>query len=139
MAYVSIQELETFGVNPGALDGFTEAQITNAIDAAQSEADQYIGLAAAVPLNPVPPVVKLHVSRMAVWNLLSSRGNINLEGPDRVLLENYKLALKFLESVSKRQVTLGVTTAPPLDDPSDNVEADFVYGEDDRGWSGGSV
>ena len=76
------------------------------IDAAILEADElidsYVSKVKAVPLVPVPGLIKNLSVNMAIWNLFVGRGS-----PDDVRETASKDALKVLEKLADRRITLG--------------------------------
>lgn len=137
-SYITLEELETLGINPKALGSTSDEARQAAIDAASDEVDRYVGGRVGVPLTePIPLALKSHVARMAVFNLMSVRG-MDAES-DKLIVDNYNRAIAFLTQVSKGVVTLGPVIAPPVDDPSDDTEGPFLYSDLDRGYPRGWV
>lgn len=132
--YVTLDELESLGINRKAISGMDDTAKQAAIDAASDEVDRYVGGRLGVPLaEPIPLALKVHVARMAVFNLMSVRGMD--PDQDKLVVDNYNRAIAFLLQVSKGVVTLGPNVAPPLDDPTDDLEGAETFSELDRGWS----
>jgi len=81
--------------------------IEHALGDAAAEVDGYLAKRYPVPLTNAPPVVHKYAKDIAVYNLVSRIGVVDKEREDNYR-ERYKFALKFLESVSRGVVDLGL-------------------------------
>jgi phage gp36-like protein len=85
-----------------------QARVDEAIAQADSEIDGYLGERYAVPLSPVPPVIRKLSVDMAVYHLYSRRA----EDIPETRRDRYRHAVRFLEGVSRGSVSLGLDPAP---------------------------
>jgi phage gp36-like protein len=76
--------------------------ITRAIADADAEIDGYVGSRHSVPLSPVPAVIRKYSVDISIWNIYTRRTEATPEVKDR-----YDSAMKFLDRVSKGQISLG--------------------------------
>lgn len=83
-------------------DAIDQAKIDAAILEADELIDSYIGKVKAVPLSPVPGLIKNLSVNIAIWNLFVSRSVV-----DEVREGAYKEALKSLREIARRERTLG--------------------------------
>lgn len=121
MAYITIASLESiFGRQmlreaahqPGDdlhATRMPEARLQAAIDAAEEEADGYLGRRYALPLASVPLTLKRHVSALAFANLFQGGGR---EVPERVSIERAS-AMRWLKDVASGAFVLGGAAPPP--------------------------
>jgi phage gp36-like protein len=98
-----VPEAELIGLTDDANAGeIDESAIARAIADADAEINAYLGQRYAAPLDPVPEVIRKISVDLAVWNLLSRRGRM-----EEVRTERYRAAIRFLERVSKGEISLG--------------------------------
>lgn len=87
-------------------DAATQTINTDNVDAAIAEADElidsYVGKVKAVPLVPVPGLIKNLSVNIAIWNLHVRRSVV-----DGIRQKTYDDALKTLKLVAEGTVTLG--------------------------------
>lgn len=107
---LTLDELESLGVNPVAIGSFTPQQQQLAVLAAIDEAYAYIRQVTTTPLLNAPLALKAHVAKIAVYHLLSARGMDPVE--DRLVVDNYERAIRFLTGVRKREIVLEGMTPP---------------------------
>lgn len=81
--------------------------IVEAILDADSEIDGYLSKRYNLPFSNVPAVLHKFSKDMAVYNLVARRG-IQEDGPEKTILNRYHAAIKFLESVARGTVEIGV-------------------------------
>lgn len=86
-----------------------EARIEEAINDADSEINGYLQKRYPLPLPSTPPVIKKLSKDIALYNLFSRKG-IDKNSTDEIILDRYKYAVRFLENLSKGQVSLGIET-----------------------------
>ncbi len=83
-----------------------EAVTLKALEDATAEIDSYLAGRYTLPLNPVPPVLKVHACGIAHYRLLGGAAS----DADR---EDYKAIIKYLDSVGSGKIAL----MPPKDVP----------------------
>lgn len=94
----------------GAVDS---DRVDQAAADASSEIDGYLAARYAVPVNPVPDLVRKLAVDLVVYNLYARRVN---EVPESHK-DRYKNAIRLLENIAKGVVTLG-TLNPPEEAPA---------------------
>lgn len=83
------------------------AVLDEAIAQADATIDAYLASRIAVPISPVPAVVRSLSVDIAIWNIYSRRSIANELRKQRV-----DAAIAFLKAFADGKVTLGVTPAP---------------------------
>ncbi len=78
-----------------------EAVAAGALDQAEAQIDAYLGGRYAVPLNPVPPLIRGLAADLALYHLYSRR---SVAPPVRQ--KKYEAALAFLKEVARGDVSL---------------------------------
>jgi len=98
-----ISDDELVGLTDDANSGSKDsAKVDAAIAEADEIVDAYVGKVKAVPLSPVPGLIEKLSATIAIWKLHERRGAEN-----EVRERAYDGAIKTLEKISKRIVTLG--------------------------------
>lgn len=93
----------------------------DALAAASSEIDGYLGGRYRLPLNPAPNVLTVYACDIARYRLCGA------ESPEtELILRRYELAIKFLERVAKGDITLGGMPDGGVATPGNTVS--FVTG-----------
>ncbi|MEO0558048.1 MAG: phage protein Gp36 family protein [Bacteroidota bacterium] len=82
----------------GAID---QDKLGAAINAAQAEADGYVGSVLPLPLERIPDVLRLHACNIAYWYL-------DVDNPTEGATTRYRAAIRFLERVQDGKASLGV-------------------------------
>lgn len=83
-----------------------------AIEAAGAEIDAYAANQYSVPFAPVPKIIAKLAVDISIYHLFTRRGfSIDDESPDKIVLQRYKDAVKFLENLAKGVVSVGVAGA----------------------------
>lgn len=123
--YAKLADLARFGLPPGVLGSFPIGDQEAALVAASSVADDYLSQARDLPLaaDSWGLGLTMRVCWIAGYLLLSAKG-FNPEGRDKVVVDNYDRAIRWLEMVSQRKLSV-VTSAdppPPVSDVSPTVE-----------------
>lgn len=77
--------------------------VTRAIADADEEIDGYIGSRLAVPLDPVPGIIRKMSVDIAIYNLYSRR---RAEIPE-ARRDRYNDAIRFIRSVAKGEISMG--------------------------------
>lgn len=95
------------------------ARINEAIEGAGSEIDAYCGTRYHVPLEPVPPITAKTSADIAIYNLYSRR----MEEIPQTRIDRYKNAIRFLESIAKGLISIGVDPLPQASTQSGSVSA----------------
>jgi phage gp36-like protein len=126
---LTLDELESLGVNPVAISDFDDTQKELAIAAAVDEAYAWIRMVTTVPLLDAPIALKAHVAKIAVYHLLSARGMDPVA--DRLVVENYERALRFLKGIQDRKIQLP-GMQPPADNLSDDIAGPWVLSDPPR-------
>lgn len=126
---LTIAELDALGINPVALGGFTPEQKQLAVDAAVDEAYAWIRQVTGTPIAQAPLALKAHVAKIAVYHLLSARG-MDPEA-DRLVIDNYERALRFLRGVQKGEIILEGMT-PPAETTHNNIEGAWIESDPPR-------
>lgn len=133
-AYITVAELSAYALAAPSLARFTPDDQLIAIEAASSEFEAYASSKHTVPLSAVPVVAKLHIARCAGYHLLGSRG-FDPQGPDQLIQQGYKDALKWFQDVGAGRVPLGPVPGEPAT-PGDSGGSVFdpsVLSNDPRG------
>ncbi|MCM0757352.1 DUF1320 domain-containing protein [Sporomusa sphaeroides DSM 2875] len=90
---------------PGVID---EAAVESAIEMAQAEIDAYAAAQYPVPFALVPKIITKFAVDIALYNLFSGHGfSFEEDSPDKIILQRYKDAVKFLEKLSEGAVSIG--------------------------------
>lgn len=115
--YITTDEMPKYGINANFLSRYSVDDIEMAIAAASSEADCYLSAIYKTPLDEIPPAVKLHVARSAVYHLMSVNG-FSATGADEIVVRNYERAIQFFKEHQKAQQLLPqAETSPKRDEP----------------------
>lgn len=83
-------------------------RLEEAIAQADAEIDAYLSGKYAVPLAPVPALVKKLSADIAVYNLYSRR----LEQIPETRAERHRNAVRMLEGIARGTISVGAATAP---------------------------
>jgi phage gp36-like protein len=128
VAYVSLEEF--VGRLPdGVYDRFTPSEVKDALEEASSEADAYLeAIYGTTPLDEIPPALKMHVRRAALYHLLSDKG-FSPDGDDQIIVTNYENAKSFYKEVQKRKQALPQSSTSPA-----RQKAVVVSTPIKRGW-----
>ena len=111
-------------------DGVIDALVVaSAINDADAEIDGYVAVRYAVPLSPVPALIKKFSTKIALYNLFSRRSN-RLGGVDETVAKNRDNAVAALKEISRGTVTLGVDPAP-----EQNTAGGFKSSADERDFT----
>jgi len=100
------------------------ARVERAIEDAGEEIDTHVGARYAVPLDPVPPMLRKAAVDIAVYNLYGRREKV-----PEMRVERYRNALRFLDQVSRGRLSLG--RQDPEGNPSES-DAPCMSGENPR-------
>lgn len=104
--------------NVGAVN---TSRVEKAIADADEEINGYVGSRHAVPLSPVPAILRKLSVDIAIYNLYARRDKANDTRSDR-----YKAAIRFLEQVALGKISLGASdpegNPPASDAPELSVE-----------------
>lgn len=111
-------------------DGMADSDtVDGAIEDAQAEIDSYIESRYAVPVSPVPRILKVHTVTLAAYYLAPQRDSVT---------EDLKSArddvIDWCKQVAAGQVTLAAATKPAESDGADGVAydgQDRVFGRDE--------
>lgn len=112
------QDVLTELTDDEGLSEVNEARVAEALTRAASEVDAYAGGRYAVPLNPVPEMVRTLTVDMALYHLYARR----VSAMPEVRAERYRTALRQLEGVARGSISLGVAEAPEAADMGDGAE-----------------
>jgi len=89
--------------------------INSAITSAEAEVNAYAEAQYDIPFDPVPDVICKLTVDITIYNLFSRRGLDKEKTSDQVIIERYKNAVRFLENLAKKLVTIGKPDpAPPI-------------------------
>ncbi|OGB82020.1 MAG: hypothetical protein A2496_05300 [Burkholderiales bacterium RIFOXYC12_FULL_60_6] len=99
-------------VNQGAVD--------RAIADADSMIDSYIQARYPAPLSPVPSSIRRIAVDLAVYDLHSRRGSLEIPEPRK---DRHKAALRFLEQLAEGKLTLGVAASAPAESIAEIVSS----------------
>lgn len=83
-------------------------RLEEAVAQADADIDSYLSGKYAVPLTPVPAVVKKLSADIAVYNLYSRR----LEQIPETRAERYRNAVRMLEGIARGTISVGAATTP---------------------------
>lgn len=107
-AYATLKQLvalfgddEMLTLAAGADGELDEARVTAAIEWASSEADSYLAVRYAVPVEPVPPVLTTVVGDIARYRLT---GHNTVE--NEVILRRYEKAIEWLKAIAEGMADL---------------------------------
>ncbi len=121
MAYATLADLTTTGLPATALGALTSAQQQGALDDASAEMDGYFAGRYALPLSSWDVSVTKVCLKIAVWNLLKTRGFNPASGADSTIRMDYDDALDWLNRVQRKALHPPVTPAagqsPTYDQP----------------------
>lgn len=102
----------------------SETRVATAIADADGLIDGYVGTRHAVPLDPVPAIIKTYSAVIAIYNLFGRRDRV----PDS-RAQDYKDAVRFLELVAAGKISLGRDDpegSPPTTD-APKIESDRTF------------
>lgn len=112
-SYATIADLTTWGAPAAALTPYTGQQQQNALDAAASVLDSYLGSRFKLPLIAWGLDVRRSCAIVAVYDLIVARG-VNPDAPlVKTLEERYTAELKWLKLVAEGIVVPVVTDSSP--------------------------
>jgi phage gp36-like protein len=111
--YAELSDYDVLGIPAAALSGFSDADKITALETMSSEADGYLNTKHVTPLTSWPRSLTLHVTRGAVYILITSRGmNPNAAG-NELIIKGYDDAIAWFGKVSRGMVVLPATTTSP--------------------------
>jgi phage gp36-like protein len=110
--YATTDDLKTFGLPAGALDG-SPIDVQKALDAASAFADSYLGARYTLPITTTDPALTIAVCGIAAWMLMSRRGFNPDNGSDPVIRQGYEDARAWLTRVANGQAVVQVVQAQP--------------------------
>lgn len=112
--YASLADLYKYGIPLAALNGITTEEQEAALDAASAMADDYLADVVDLPLEPDSWSFSLrrYVAVIAAYDLLRVRG-FNPEGSDVLIVREYERAMKWLENVSSKDISITIGQDPP--------------------------
>lgn len=101
--YASLEQLNTFGINPEAYpDSFDDTLKTSVLEMVSAEIDTYIAVAYALPLvAPYDLAIVKACCTIASYYLLVRRGFNPNNSNDQLLYENYKLTIDWLQNLAR--------------------------------------
>ena len=85
-------------------------KVIQAIEDADGEIDSYIQRHYAVPVSPVPNVIRKASVTIALYNVWSDRSN--KVGLDDTVKDNYEKIVAWLKLAADKKVTLGIDPLP---------------------------
>jgi phage gp36-like protein len=103
--YATQADLALYGLTAAALGSFSPTEQDAALTAASSMADGYMGGRFNLPLTSWGQDLRLHVSKMAAWLLMSRRGFKPGVTDAESLYQGYKDAVAWLRDISTGKVT----------------------------------
>jgi phage gp36-like protein len=131
--YITIAELEAFGINSAALRGITAEQKTQCILIASSELEDIAGTRFTMPFATVTVAMKMHVARAASYHLLFGRGFCP-DGDNQLIRMGYEDALKYFKSIA----TGAVAPSPAVVSPAP-IESPELTSDESRGYDSETV
>ena len=102
-----------------------DGRVTRAIEDADSEIDGYLSKCFAVPLSPVPDVIRKYSVDIALYNLYSRRNETFSIEVRPIRVERYNAAIKYLQNACKNGSSLGLSPAPAASDSLNNEFTTF--------------
>jgi phage gp36-like protein len=117
--YAEHADLLTYGLGKGTEDEEIDAdEITKALKGAADIADGYLGASGSpftLPLTSWGDDLRVHVSWIAAFLLMSANGYNPEAGQNDLIESRYRMALEWLEKVSAGDITPGgvVDSTPP--------------------------
>lgn len=114
--YAEPGDLSNLAVPEEVLAEIEPHKILEALIASSDEADSDIGNGYTLPLTAWPDVLRMHVSKMALYHLISAIGR-QPEGPNDVIDMGYKFALTWLSKLGQ-----GGKAPPGLVDSTPEIE-----------------
>ena len=101
------------------LDGDGQAD-DGVIEAACDDVDDVVGGYLqgrySWPMDPMPPVLRVYGSDLAVYSLFAGHG-VDADSADKVVVDRYKDAIRYLEKVARGEIAL-VSAEEPTGPPS---------------------
>jgi phage gp36-like protein len=112
--YATKADLAKYGLPPAVLQDIPDEDQDAAIDAASAMADDYLADIVDLPMeaDSWPFSLRRHVAVIAGYDLLRVRG-FNPEGSDKLIVDEYERAMKWLRDVSTGDVPFSVGVDPP--------------------------
>lgn len=108
-AYAVLNDVYNLGVPQAAVTALSTAQQQAALDAANDEADSYLGGRFRLPLTAWGTSLKLHVCARAAYTMLVVRGYNPDDDADKEIFNRSEQARKWFELIAKGEVTPVVT------------------------------
>jgi phage gp36-like protein len=94
--------------------------LKQALDSATEEIDSYLAARYTVPLEMIPAALVPKCADIARYRLYK-------DAPPDVVIERYKMAIRWLENVAKGLIALPVTPAPVSHDTPDFDDQDRIF------------
>lgn len=113
--YASATDLARLGLSTRALTGVSSDVIEDALVAASSVADGYMGsrYGDALPLTTWPESLRSAVACIAAMSVLGTIGFNPEDGAHVIVMRRYEMAIQWLRDVSTGKVTLPVSDTAP--------------------------
>ncbi len=109
VSYATIEDLQSAGLPPGALNSVSKTDQKGALERASAIASSYVGDKYTMQITPpYDPALTDAVCQIAAWRLLVRRGFNPESGADGVIRQGYLDAIKWLERVANGQARLSV-------------------------------
>ncbi len=127
MAYCTQDDLEekygadrlaSYADYDGDGDADTET-VDGAIEDAQSEIDSYLQTRYAVPVDPVPTVLRVQTAKLAMHNLALQRDSVTED-----LQQARKDVISWCKQVAAGQVTLAAASTPQESEAASRISLD---------------
>ena len=106
-------------------DGYIVSAVAEtALETADVEIDGYLGERYPLPLQPVPAIIVKQAVDIAIYNLYARR-----QGPPEYVEKRYNNVIRFLERISRGEISLGAG------DPEGVTEDNALVSAEDRVFS----
>ena len=130
--YVTPAQLASYGVSPFAIQKVSQDEQMAACVAASATADSYFRGRYPLPFATFDVDITMRVAHVAIWLVLSSRGNNPEAGRDDQIDERYKEAVAWFGAV-QRQAAHPNVTVTQVNPPRYSFPA--VITSPTRGWT----
>ncbi len=133
-AYATPTDLERLGLNATALASLGAPVVAAQLEATSRMADGYLGNAFPLPLTAWSDELRAAVCKIAVFELLSTRGYDPARGADEIVRLRHDDAMRWLREVHAGKVRpVGMVGTATDTDPSPRRRSHLVV-QADRGW-----
>lgn len=119
-------------MNPVAIQTLPDAMVDGALNAASEYADNHMRGRFSLPLLEWDQSIRMNVSYIAAYNLITQRGMNPEAGADITFRMRYEDACKYFEGIQKQAIHPLVTQTPVA---SPRYEFPQIATRPQRGWT----